>query len=182
MFFALCTNVINPEYQELDYLIAARTGLFNQTKNSGNLTLYTEGGDLIPQEAIEQIDDLDPTLVKAIAMQESTMAKESNDIMTANNPLDKGEYKNAYGLYTPKQMNINNSLYFGIRFLATKGFRKGVTYDGKTGKKTFTFKGWNNAAGNYNGGGVEGYQGYIEDMIINSFRPTPDSYYKYKPQ
>ncbi|MCL9807719.1 RHS repeat-associated core domain-containing protein, partial [Flavobacterium amniphilum] len=176
-------DVSGPEYQELDYLIAARTGLFNQTKNNGLLTLYTEGGDLIPQEAIDDIDDLDPTLVKAIVMQESTMGKDdSKDIATANNPLDKGKYKNAYNLYEANLMNKNNSLYFGIRFLATKGFRKGVTYDRKTGKKTFTFQGWSKAAGNYNGGGIEGYQEFIEDMINNSFSPTPDNYYKYKPQ
>lgn len=172
-------------YQENDYIIAARTGLFNQTKNSGLLKLYTEGGNLIPQEAIDNIPDLDPTLVKAVAIQESNNGTTGiTDIMTANNPGDYKPYKEAYGLIKSETLDVNRSLYLGIRFLATKGFRGGISGG------TFTFKGWERAAGNYNGWGVENsmeikikdrktpsyYEQYIKTMIDDSQKATPSDF------
>jgi hypothetical protein len=146
-------DVSGSEYQENDYIIAARTGLFNQTKNSGQLQLYTESGDAIPKEDASLIPDLDPTLVKAMSIQESHNGTYGvTDIMTANGVgSDFIPYKSKYGLSKKDKLKVNGSLYFGIRFLATKGFRKGVTYDKITGKKSFTFQGWLTAAGNYNG-------------------------------
>lgn len=177
-------DVSGSEYQENDYIIAARTGLFNQTKNSGNLQLYTEGGDAIPKDEASLIPDLDPTLVKAIAIQESHNGTTGvKDIMTANGVgSDFKPYKTKYGLSKNEKLGKNRSLYLGIRFLATKGFRKGITYDNKSGKKTYTFQGWLNAAGSYNGGGVDGYQGYVEDMIKSSIIPTPNNYFTDKPK
>ncbi|MCI7356501.1 MAG: hypothetical protein MSK40_02160, partial [Parabacteroides sp.] len=58
-----------------------------------------------------------------------------------------------------------NSLYYGIRILATKGYRGGVRYDNKTGKITYEFRGWGNATNNYNGGGVQNYQNDVETMV-----------------
>jgi len=177
-------DVSGSEYQENDYIIAARTGLFNQTKNSGNLQLYTEGGDAIPKDEASLIPDLDPTLVKAISIQESHNGTTGvKDIMTANGVgSDFKPFKTKYGLSKSEKLDVNRSLYLGIRFLATKGFRNGVTYDKKTGKKTYKFQGWFNAAGNYNGGGIEGYQGYVEEMFNFSITPVPDNYYINKPQ
>ncbi|VXC03113.1 RHS repeat-associated core domain protein-containing protein [Flavobacterium sp. 9AF] len=170
-------NTTGASYQENDYIIAARTGLFNQTKNNGNLQLYTEGGAAIPKEVSSEIPDLDPTLVKSIAIQESHNGTTGvDDIMTANNPGDYKAYKTAYGLSNSESPNTNRSLYLGIRFLATKGFRGGVTYNKDTGEKTYTFQGWNSAAGSYNGGGVEGYQGYVETMVNESKKPTSCDY------
>jgi RHS repeat-associated protein len=170
-------NVSGAAYQENDYLIAARVGYFNQAKNSGQLRLFTEKGDAIPGEAIKDLPDLDPTLVKAIAIQESHAGVNGEmDIMTANNAGDYDAYKTAYGLTKSTDVSATNSLYYGIRFLATKGFKGGIEYDKNTGVKTFSFKGWLNAAGAYNGNGVKGYQGYIEKMYSNAKTPTPSDY------
>lgn len=77
-------------------------------------------------------------------------------------------------------VGVSNSLYYGIRLMAGKGFRGGVSveYDNKSGTTTttYSFKGWLQAAGNYNGGGVEGYQDYIKTMLNNAVTPTPTNY------
>ena len=137
-------NVSSEKYQKNDYLIAARTGYFNQAKNNGKLKMYSEGGNKIPSEEIRKIPDLDPTLVKAICIQESNAALTNSDIMTSNNPKDwgDGKMKSAYGLKKNEKLSVTNSLYYGIRILATKGYRGGVRYDNKTGKITYEFRGW----------------------------------------
>jgi hypothetical protein len=171
-------NTTGSEYQENDYLIAARVGLFNQTKNAGILQLYTEGGNTIPKEASSNVPDLDPTLIKAVSIQESNNGVSgNNDLLTANNKGDYDKYKAAYGLSKDEQVTTQNrSLYFGIRFIATKGFKGGVQYDPTTGIKSYTFKGWLNAVGNYNGGGVPGYQKYVEIMYNNAKAPMSQNY------
>ena len=165
------------DYQKNDYLIAARVGYFNQAKNSGQLNLYTEGGNAIPQDAVKAIPDLDPTLIKAVAMQESHLGVlGDNDIMTANNKGDwpDGEkMKPALGLNKGDKLSTTNSLYYGIRIMAGKGFKGGV--DGKGG---YTFQGWDKAVGNYNGNGTEGYSGYVNSMFNNSTTPNTDNYVK----
>ncbi|MDR0507212.1 MAG: hypothetical protein LBH32_10435 [Dysgonamonadaceae bacterium] len=70
--------------------------------------------------------------------------------------------------------NVSNSLYYGIRWLSSKGIK--VDHYKKTGISDFTFKGWGNAAGAYNGGGTKGYQNYVEQMVQESKRPTPADY------
>ena len=160
-------NVSSEKYQKNDYLIAARTGYFNQAKNNGKLKMYSEGGNKIPSEEIRKIPDLDPTLVKAICIQESNAALTNSDIMTSNNPKDwgDGKMKSAYGLKKNEKLSVTNSLYYGIRILATKGYRGGVRYDNKTGKITYEFRGWGNETNNYNGGGVQNYQNDVETMV-----------------
>ena len=88
-------------------------------------------------------------------------------IMTSNNPKDwgDGKMKSAYGLKKNEKLSVTNSLYYGIRILATKGYRGGVRYDNKTGKITYEFRGWGNATNNYNGGGVQNYQNDVETMV-----------------
>jgi RHS repeat-associated protein len=84
--------VSGAEYQANDYLIAARTGYFNQAKNAGTLELYTQGGNAAPQEFVKSIPDLDPTLVKAMTIQESHGGVTGiTDIMQVNNGGDLGE-------------------------------------------------------------------------------------------
>ena len=160
-------NVSSEKYQKNDYLIAARTGYFNQAKNHGRLKLYSEGGNMIPSEEIRKIPDLDPTLVKAICIQESNAALTNSDIMTSNYPGDwgDGKMKSAYGLKKNEKLSVTNSLYYGIRILATKGYKGGVRYDKKTGKIIYEFRGWGNATNNYNGGGVQNYQNDVETMV-----------------
>lgn len=173
------------QYQENDYIIAARTGLFNQTKNNGQLRLFTESGTPIPVEETKKIPDLDPTLVKAIAMQESHIGVNGeSDIMTANSPSDWSNnktFKSAYGLTKDTEIgSANSSLYYGIRMLAAKGYKGGISvkYDNKAGttEYTYTFKGWDAATKNYNGGGVKGYEGYVNKMKDGAEQPTPCDY------
>jgi hypothetical protein len=172
--------VSGAEHQESDYIIAARTGLFNQSKNNGTLVLYTEGGGLIPSSACSQISDLDVNRVKAIAMQESNCGIRSDDIMTANFPGDwenTRTIKEKYGLKQNELLDINRSLYYGIRILASKGFKFGVTYDReKTGDKTFTFQGWDHATKHFNGNGVPNYNGKVQTMMDESVEPNSWDY------
>lgn len=165
-------NTTGAPFQQNDYIIAARTGLFNQSKNSGLLKLYTEGGDLIPQDAIKNIPDLDPTRVKAMSIQESHNGTTGiKDLLTANNPLDWDNtktLKKPYGMSKSMKLDENQSLYYGIRMLGSKGFKGGVTYDGETGISTYTFQGWDSATKYYNWPGVKKYQEYIKTMIDES--------------
>lgn len=173
-----------PKYQANDYLIAARTGYFNQVKNSGMLYLFTEGGNPIPADEARKIPDLDPTFVKAVALQESHASTNGDvDILTCNNPGDwvkTKTQKKPMGMTKGMGMSITNSLYFGLRLIAGKGFRGGidVKYDNKnmTTTITYSFKGWLQAAGNYNGGGVPDYQKFIKTMIESAVPPTSSNY------
>jgi len=170
-------NVSGASYQENDYLIAARTGYFNQGKENGTLKLYTEGGNAIPQEAIKNMPDLDPTLVKAIAIQESHSGVTGvTDIMQSNVKGDWADFKSNYSLKKGEGASATNSLFAGIRILATKGFKGGVTYDRQTGQSTFTFQGWESATKAYNGGGVKNYQQNVQTMVNESIKPTPLDY------
>lgn len=67
-----------------------------------------------------------------------------------------------------ERLQVINSLYYGIRILATKGFKGGVKYDKKTGETSYEFKGWGNATNNFNGGGVRNYQNDVETMVRES--------------
>ncbi|MBI3234273.1 MAG: hypothetical protein HYZ42_09570 [Bacteroidetes bacterium] len=89
--------------------------------------------------------------------------------------------KSAYGLKKDEKLDVSNSLYYGIRFLATKGFKDGVKveYDNKKGitTTTFTFKGWNSAFNQFNSKkGVKGYADYIKTMVDSSLTPQPKHY------
>ncbi|ATL49812.1 hypothetical protein COR50_10250 [Chitinophaga caeni] len=167
------------KYQENDYVIAARTGYFNQGKNGGVLGLVTEGGNPIPTESVTDIPDLNPTLVKAVAMQESSLGTTGvTDIMQANVPGDwgGGKMKSSYSLEKGSSPSVTNSLYSGIRILATKGFKGGVSYDKSTGKSSFTFKGWEHAVEQYNGGGTAGYKDNVLRMVEESKKPESSNY------
>ena len=165
----------SPNYQEHDYVISARTGYFNQAKNSGELNLYTEGGNAIPKDAVQAIPDLDPTLVKAIAMQESTLGVNgATDLMTANNPDDWAanyKMKEPYGLSKDTKLSETNSLYYGIRILATKGFKFG-----SDGKGNFKFGGWDHATKYFNYPGTKGYENYVKTMEDNAKTPDCSNY------
>ncbi|MCW3161383.1 hypothetical protein [Chryseobacterium oryctis] len=170
-------NVSGPAYQENDYQIAARTGYFNQAKNSGQLNLVTEGGNPIPQDAIKGIPDLDPTLVKTITVQESNAGTTGiTDIMQANVPGDWSKMKSEYQLSKGAKTDESTSLFSGTRILATKGFKGGVTYDSKTRQSTYKFQGWSKAVEGYNGGGTAGYQKRVLQMQQESKKTKPSDY------
>ncbi|MBL3550544.1 DUF6443 domain-containing protein [Chryseobacterium sp. KMC2] len=170
-------DVSGADYQGNDYQIAARTGYFNQAKNSGQLNLVTEGGNSIPNEATKDIPDLDPTLVKAITVQESNAGTTGlTDIMQANVPGDWSKMKSSYQLSKGEKTSETNSLYAGTRVLATKGFKGGVSVDSKTGKVSYKFQGWSKAVEAYNGGGTAGYQKSVLQMQQESKKPKPSDY------
>lgn len=131
--------------------------------------MVTEGGNDIPSSATTNIPDLDPTLVKAIGMQESSLGVGANttDIMQVNNKGDWNSVKATYGLTKGVTPNVSESLSAGIKLLATKGFAGGVTYNKKTGASTYTFQGWSKAVGNYNGEGTAGYKENVLRMTNN---------------
>ena len=149
------------EYQKLDYIIAAAVGYFNYDKNSGNLQLYSDGNREIPSSAVSQIPDLNPTLIKAIAIQESNCGKNTSDIMQSNKKGDWGDFKSHYGFVNGVTPSKWQSLTGGIKILATKGFKGGITADG-----SFKFQGWRSATKAYNGGGNKGYTHYVYDMMF----------------
>jgi RHS repeat-associated protein len=164
-------------YQKLDYQIAASTHLFNEAKNDGTLKLVTEGNASIPTSALSDIPDLDPTLVKAVAMQESAIGSGGvNDVMQVNVSGDWNEFKSQYGLSKGGATNSTLSINAGIRVLATKGFKGGVDYNSTTGARTFEFQGWDKAVESYNGGGTLGYSQSVSNMINNSVRATQVNY------
>jgi hypothetical protein len=172
----------DPKYQRFDYEIAAFTALFNHLLSSGTLNLWwdnnTEDGYKLSQSSISTIPPLDPTLVKAIIMQESAMGTiPSNnalfDIMQVNNTVgnnaDWANNKKHYGLIKGVYPDPVTSVWAGILNLATKGFRT------SSGGLSNTFLGWNSATLSYNGGGAKNYKN-VFDMIAESRKPTLDDY------
>ena len=182
----------SPIYQKYDYQIAASTAVFNMDKNEGKLSLFTDGNKAIPSSAVSQIPDLDPTTVKAVAMQESGVGTDpkmngKKDIMQVNNGMsnfeDYADYKGHYGLSKGVVPDPVTSINAGIKDLATKGFKGGVSYDPKTDKQSFKFKGWDNAVNSINGVNGSGaakygqnYSGAVQGMIKNSITPSEKHY------
>ena len=152
-------NTTADEYQKYDYLMAAATGYFNADKNAGKLQLYSDGGKKIPLLESKKIPNLDPTLVKAIAIQESHCGQKTTDILQANNKGDWSQFKSNYGFQEGIKPSVWKSLTGGIRILATKGYKGGISGNG-----TYSFKGWESATKAYNGGGNKGYVGFVYEM------------------
>ncbi|MGH2644841.1 MAG: hypothetical protein ACRDE2_12885 [Chitinophagaceae bacterium] len=176
-------------YQKYDYQIAASTENFNLDKSEGKLELWTDGNNQIPSSAISKIPSLNPTMVKAVAMQESKEGTDPghngrSDIMQVNNGASNFEdfapYKEHYGLSKGTIPDPRISINAGIKNLATKGFRGGIIYNQETGESTFKFQGWDNAIINYNGGGAakhgQNYFQSVENMIDNAIKPQPNNY------
>jgi len=177
-------STTDPKYQKNDYQIAADTKIFNLQKDAGTLNLSSEGNNPIPASAVKAIPDLDPTTVKAVAMQESGVGNSpsgTTDVMQTNNKGDWGSgFKGNYGLEKGVTPDAKTSIKAGIDILATKGFKGGITYDSKTGTQTFTFQGWDKAVSNYNGGGAakygQNYSNAVSTMVTNSQTPKPANY------
>lgn len=165
--------------------IAASTFVFNLEKNFGLLNLYSTSNPTkeIPQSAVQNMPDLDPTFVKAFAMQESSVGTDattngSRDIMQVNNGLSKfadwddNNHLAKYGLSHYQVPGPKLSIFAGIRELGTKGF---------AGQKTnYSFVGWYQAVENYNGGGAASkglkYSPLIKTMVDNAVAPAPGNY------
>ena len=132
----------------------------------------------------KSIPDLDPTLVKAMAIQESNDGVNGKtDILTANNPGDwkkTFKQKEALGMTKGETESPTNSLFYGIRMLGGDGFKGGVSvqYDNKNGTTTtgYKFQGWQSALKAYNGGGVPGYDKYIQSMVKSAVAASAQNY------
>jgi RHS repeat-associated protein len=165
------------KYQKYDYQIAASTFVFNQEKKEGTLQVFDNNGNALPQEAISQITDLNPTQVKAQAMEESHIgngpqANEKTDLLQINNGLsnsaDWAPHLAKYGLEKGKLPTPEQSVNAGIRETAYKGFKGGISID-VNGNRQFKFKGWQAALQNYNTK-IPSYSRDILNMVNNSTR------------
>lgn len=121
-----CHSTTSSVYQKYDYQIAADTKIFNIEKSEGSLKLVTDGNKPIPTDAVKSIPDLDSTLVKAVAMQESHVGTDASmngkkDIMQLNNGAsnfqDYKDYKANYGLSKGTVPDPKTSIVAGIKDL-----------------------------------------------------------------
>ena len=174
-------STLEAKYQKYDYLIAAMTSYFNQYKNKGKTPTHTNEY-LIDNP--KTIPDLDPTLVKAIIIQETSMGTidpktdDSNDsksdIMQANvyysDEIVKGikqndwnESKIQFGLKKQGGATPELSIKAGIGILYQKGL--------VTKNDTTTFQGWEKATFRYNASkNAEAYKDNVERMENQSFQ------------
>jgi hypothetical protein len=159
------------KYQKHDYLIAALVGYFNQDKDAGTLKIYDRSGRATNSDYVSSIPDLDPTLLKAIAMQETHVGKK-DDILQCNNLGDWDPVKIKYGLVKGESPSVALSLNVGIRYLVTKGTKNSV----KNGSLSFSFRGWFNAIDAWNGGGTKGYSKFVQKMVDESVTPKKGDY------
>ena len=159
----ISTNTEDPKYSNNDHFIAAATGYFNHERESGSLKLYSDGGKEIPTDETKKIPNLSPSLVKAIAMQESFCGVENADILQQNNAGDWGDWKAHYGLKKESSPDTWLSLSAGIRILAAKGFKGSFKADG-----TCNFRGWRHAIEKYNGGGNTNYFRFVNEMYYEA--------------
>ncbi len=157
------------KYQELDYQIAASTGLFNIHMAAKDENVATANHQVTSDTENPQVD---VNLVKAMIMQESKMGTDKGGNGTAEeDPMQSnysGDYnaskdvKKAAGLTKGQTMNARLSINGGLKIL----YLKGMTSDSK-GNYT-TWKGNATALDNYNGGGVKDYRksvmGYYNKM------------------
>jgi len=158
------TPTTDPKYQKFDYQIAAATFIFNQTKDE---TQFVTDGD-------KDIPSLDPTIVKIVAMQETTMGtdpKRPSDIMSSNVDGDWGDWKLSSGVTRGVTPDPALSIAAGIYQLTSKGFKADPdSYDWNPSTS------WLDAATTFNGGGTDSYESDITDMFNNSVPGTASNY------
>jgi RHS repeat-associated protein len=169
-----------PVYQQNDYLIAAETQTFNWTlmNDPGSLPTLPGNHELKDGGALPQ--SLDPTLVKAIEIQESGSTPRngvySGDVMFANYPGDweaTKDIKGSIGLSKGQTMDPKTSIDAGIKLLYLKGMKSDIA-----GKMEWRDPsgGWDGAVGNYNGGGVASYKAQVLARYNGAQLPDPANY------
>jgi RHS repeat-associated protein len=171
------------KYQKHDYQIAASVFIFNLLKEKGQLQLVTDGTPSvpIPQTAIAEIHDLNPTDVKALMIQETSGGTDpstngTKDVLQVNNGVSNfGDYDphlKSYGIERTRIPNAQLSIHAGIKEIATKGFH------GQT--SNFKFLGWLTAMKNFNGGGAASkgleYESNIQNMTNLAQTPKAANY------
>ena len=144
-------------YVDLDYQIAASTGIMND-KIASLLGLPATANHQYTSDS--EVPLLDVNVIKAIVMNESNMGAPggngtgTNDPMQANYPGDwnaSKDVKQAIGLTKNQTMTPQTSLNAGIGIFLIKGMNSD-----SRGNYT-TWKGNNTAVKNYNGGGDKNY-------------------------
>ncbi|WP_345766303.1 MULTISPECIES: hypothetical protein [Chryseobacterium] len=172
-------DVSGPKYQVNDYQIAASTHLANNELNSGNMIVGDKNGNIIPQKALKDVPDISVNLVKAWSMQESH-AGTNGSILQVNNNGDFTPDKTAIGITKGATFSTNKEINLSIRYAIGKGFSSSPNYSkdgsGKIISRNWSWRGWNEAIKGYNGGGVKGYEKYIQTMLNQSRTPKPSNY------
>ncbi len=156
------------KYQTYDYDIAANTFLFNQQLANDPGSLPTPSDFHSLAENADMPNALDPTLVKAMALEESKAGTYTEgagtgttDVMQVNNSGDWATEKTRVGLTQSQTMTPNASIKASIKWL----YLKGMTSDDK-GKMNWGNKNgtWNHAVRKYNGGGNPNYKEEVMGM------------------
>jgi RHS repeat-associated protein len=191
------TSATGASYQAYDYEIAAQVGLFNLKKSRNEIVLNTSGGVLIPASVVATIPDLDPTVVKAMCMQESRLGNCDSkstpkgaygDLMQVAQMGDWGDWKKQYGIEAEDIfVSPSLSIHAGIRILAMKGFgfeyptkkEEGKDVPDKSKLAIAKFLGYVVAVENYNGStNKENYVANVKTMVNDSFSPQKENYTK----
>jgi RHS repeat-associated protein len=166
-------NTTGSKYQKYDYMIAALTYIFNQNKEMD--IVPTTGGKML-SDASSKVPDLDPTIVKAIIMEETVMGSgksggsndPTQDIMQSNvyyssTSNDWNSDKKQFGLTKGGGATPAQSIKAGIGILFQKGLRDPDNGGLTQTKKWFGGEQWENAIRDYNGSKRK--EDYKEDVI-----------------
>jgi RHS repeat-associated protein len=160
------------KYQELDYILAAKTHLFNRNIDL-ETNMATSGYGLGTEPA-----PLDVNLVKALAYKESRLGKgvsrstSSSDVLSMYNMGDAaGKSKIGMGLSEILSGgSTESSISFGISFLHFKSYRSN---DGKTKD----FQGWMYGVDKYGPGQKEpSYQKTVKSIYESMVPAKPENY------
>jgi len=172
-------DVSGSKYQANDYQIAASTHLANNELNSGSMIVGDKNGNIIPQGALKDVPDISVNLVKAWSMQESHSGT-NGSILQVNNNGDFTPDKTSIGITKGATFSTNQEVNLAIRYAIGKGFTSSPNYSkdgsGKIISRNWSWHGWNAAIKGYNGGGVQGYEKYIQTMVNESQKPKPSNY------
>jgi len=172
----------DPVYQQNDYLIAAKVAVFNWKKNNDPASLPTCTGPTKHQlkNNANMPVDLDPTLIKAMEIQESggtvRNGEYNGDVMTVNYPGDwekTKDMKRCLGLTQGIAIDPRTSIDVAINILYLKGLKS----DSKGNLEWRDANGaWSDAVKNYNGGGTANYQSSVLNRYANAKVGTKSNY------
>jgi RHS repeat-associated protein len=168
-----------PQYQVHDYEIAAQTFLFNEKLYGNRQQLPTFPLHELSNDALMP-KSLDPTLTKAIVVEESQagnfsggMQTGTTDIMQVNNSEDWSPDKASVGLSKGEIMTPISSLKAGIQWLYLKGTVSDADAKMSWGSENGS---WDNAVKRYNGGGNPNYQQEVLKMYNGATVPKASNY------
>ena len=183
----------NHDYNQYDHIIACETYLFNEKKNSGELTPLS---NLTSDPDGNEISDLSPNNVKSVMLKETRGGKINGgfrngrlDVMQVNVTGDWSWRKSLVGLSEGESVgSAQQSIHAGIMFLYWKGVTIETVKDenGRTVGWESKWTGgtsWAGAIKAYNGGGdpdymkkfLKHYQGLLNGMTDGALDELYDS-------